>query len=426
MTDKLADNIAGAGSEPAPASEPAPSALVVEPPARPAKASRLPALTGLRGVAAIAVVVSHILNTTPALVHPQSGTLAWWAAYTPINIFADGDESVLLFYVLSGFVLSRPLTDGNRKQSYLSYYPRRLLRLYPPLWAALFVTFLFTLIESRHNIPAATYWTNNHSNFHVSTLQDAVLPRVGTTFDGPLWSLHWEILFSLTLPLYVWLGRYFKRFTAVKVGAVLLVLLLAAVDAKVSNLQVSDAILYAPMFGVGVVMAFYEIELVTLLRSFMARSGWIRIGLFAVVFVTGDLTHETSPIEGVPGIMVTAAHGFGVIGAALLILMIIAWQPYQKTLELRPIDWLGTRSFSLYLIHDAILITIALWLGGHPNPFLMLVLVLPSCLIGVAIFYRLVERPTQNLSNNVGKSVQKRVNQRRAEKLQGIGGSAAS
>jgi peptidoglycan/LPS O-acetylase OafA/YrhL len=139
---------------------------VPDPPADKGRASRLPALIGLRGVGALTVVISHVLNTDPGLVHPHTLSIAWWFSYTPVNVFWDGDEAVLMFYVLSGFVLARPLTKGRQSESYLAYYPRRLLRLYPPLWGALIFTFLMTLVESRHNIPAATLWTNNHSNFH--------------------------------------------------------------------------------------------------------------------------------------------------------------------------------------------------------------------------------------------------------------------
>ncbi len=383
------------------------------------KAPKLDALIGLRGVAAMLVVTSHILNTAPALVYPRLWSVAWWFAYTPINLLWDGDESVLLFFVLSGFVLARPFTRQEQRRSYLAYYPQRVLRLYPPLWGGLFVTFLFTLIESRHNIPGATFWTNNNSNFHPSVLQDAILPRVGTTFDGPLWSLRWELLFSLCLPLYIFLGRSFKRWNAVKVAAVLVVFLLAGADVKATSVQISDAILYMPMFGVGVIMAFYETELMSWFATFMGRSVWNRLGLVVVAIVTGDMTSEISPIKRtLPGILVTTAHGLGVLGAVLIILMVISWKPYANVLETRPISWLGTRSYSLYLIHDSILITIAIWLGGHPNPFLMLVLVLPSCLVTVAIFYRLVERPSHKLSTNTGKAVQRWVSQHRTDKLQ--------
>jgi hypothetical protein len=48
----------------------------------------------------------------------------------------------------------------------------------------------------------------------------------------------------------------------------------------------------------------------------------------------------------------------------------------------------------------------------------MLVLVTPSCLVAVAIFYRLVERPSHKLSTNTGKAVQRWVSHLRADKLE--------
>lgn len=404
------------------------SAVAPAPTTDTTKMSSLPALIGLRGVGALLVVLLHIMDTDPGLVHPAIWSVGWWFSYTPANLLWDGDEATLMFFVLSGFVLTRPFTrpDESRRQSYIAYYPRRLLRLYLPLWGGLIFTFLLTLVETRHSIPGATVWTNTHSNFHTSTLQDALLPRAGTTFDGPLWSLRWEILFSLSLPAYVVIGRAFKRWGAMKVMVVVAVLLLAAADAKVQSVQISDAILYLPMFGVGVIMAFYETDLVKWCGSFMRRSGWNRIALFVLVVLLGDLTNEISPVKGnISGVVVTLAHGLGVVGAALIILMVISWRPYSKALESRPIDWLGRRSFTLYLIHDSILITIVLWLGGHPNPLLLVVLVLPTCLVAVALFYRVVEHPSHILSTNSGRAVQRWVNQRRARKVQATIGDAA-
>jgi peptidoglycan/LPS O-acetylase OafA/YrhL len=404
---------------PAATTEPVREAAVVQA-ATPdtAKMPRLPSLIGLRGVGALTVVISHCINTDPGMVHPHLWSLAWWFSYTPVNLLWDGDEAVLMFFVLSGFVLARPFTRRNQSQSYLAYYPRRLLRLYPPLWGGIIFTFLLTLVESRHVIPAATYWVNNHSNFHTSTLQDALLPRVGTTFDGPLWSLRWEILFSLSLPAYVVIARAFKRWGVAKVMVVAGVLLLAAADVKVHSAQISDAILYLPMFGVGVIIAFYETDLVKWVGAFMGRSVWNRIALFVLVVLFGDFTDEISPVKGhIPGVIVTLAHGLGVVAAALIILMVISWRPYAKALEARPIDWLGKRSFSLYLIHDSILITFVLWLGGTPNPLILVALVLPSCFVGIALFYRAVEYPSHILSTNSGRAVQRWLNERRGRKV---------
>ncbi|ALE82194.1 acyltransferase family protein [Pseudonocardia sp. HH130629-09] len=97
--------------------------------------SRVPALDGPRGVASLVVVVNHCLMTDPTLAavaagtgRAAPGTLAWWLAYTPLHLVWAGTEAVLLFFVLSGFVLTGSATrDGF---GWGSYYAQRLPRLY--------------------------------------------------------------------------------------------------------------------------------------------------------------------------------------------------------------------------------------------------------------------------------------------------------
>ena len=69
-----------------------------------------------------------------------------------------------------------------------------------------------------------------------------------------------------------------------------------------------------PMFGVGVIMAFYETELMSWFATFMRRSVWNRVGLIVAAIATGDMTSEIAPIKRtLPGLLVTTAHGLEVL-----------------------------------------------------------------------------------------------------------------
>src|SRR5258708_1451464 len=79
---------------------------------------RIGSLDALRGLAALTVVVQHVLSTY--------GTIHSWdiaaeqhqigpflATRTPLGIFYAGDAAVILFFTLSGFVLALPFLSGR-------------------------------------------------------------------------------------------------------------------------------------------------------------------------------------------------------------------------------------------------------------------------------------------------------------------------
>lgn len=62
--------------------------------------NRIESLDSIRGIAALAVLMGHTV-----------GSFAWplaWSKIPFINIFFEGYPAVIMFFVLSGFVLSRP------------------------------------------------------------------------------------------------------------------------------------------------------------------------------------------------------------------------------------------------------------------------------------------------------------------------------
>src|SRR5205814_1190229 len=101
------------------------------------QAPRARGLDGLRGLAALVVVVHHCLLTSPTLAraylpgHRALGPGAAALTYSPLHLFWAGSEAVIVFFVLSGFVLT--LAVSGDRADWLRYYPRRMLRLYVPV-----------------------------------------------------------------------------------------------------------------------------------------------------------------------------------------------------------------------------------------------------------------------------------------------------
>ena len=88
-------------------------------------------LDSLRGLAALTVVFSHfmvVFNINYQDTYGM-GLIQNWYKYSPIRLFWAGHEAVILFFILSGFVLTIPFLKNN-PFSYKGYLVKRIFRIY--------------------------------------------------------------------------------------------------------------------------------------------------------------------------------------------------------------------------------------------------------------------------------------------------------
>lgn len=150
------------------------------------KKNRLEKLEALRGFAALYVVLFHTL--------PQKIYLAG------INVgffFRFGPEAVIIFFVLSGFVIKYTY-EKSADKSFKFYFVRRFIRLYIPLF---FIFLLGYLIKcyTEHGLVGAD-WKTLLGNIFM--LQDVISQKpnvVSGTYmgNGVLWSLSYEWWFYM-------------------------------------------------------------------------------------------------------------------------------------------------------------------------------------------------------------------------------------
>jgi peptidoglycan/LPS O-acetylase OafA/YrhL len=164
-------------------------------------------------VAALVVVLHHSLLATPALAATYlvptvaiSGA-ASWLVYSPLHLGWDGGLAVYIFFILSGFVLTVPATI--RSIRWRSYYPSRLIRLYVPTFGAVLFSALLAALVLRTVTPGSSWWVNSHADSvrFRSVMRDALLLGGTDSLNSALWTLRWEVFFSLLLPLYLIIGR---------------------------------------------------------------------------------------------------------------------------------------------------------------------------------------------------------------------------
>src|SRR5690348_972463 len=108
------------------------------PVSRPAAPGRVAGLDGIRGLAALFVVLNHIFDR--AWPGGPADHAPFWAAWM---IF--GRAAVVIFIALSGFSLGLgPARSGWRFASLATYAHRRAWRILPPYWAALVFSLVMT------------------------------------------------------------------------------------------------------------------------------------------------------------------------------------------------------------------------------------------------------------------------------------------
>lgn len=364
---------------------------------------RYHALDGLRGIAAMVVLCGHAMLTSPVYAdailgtgRPQPGSLAWWMTYTPLHLLWAGTEAVFVFFILSGFVLAGPAMKV--KPAWLSYYRRRIARLYLPVWGSLIFAAALVAVTPRSVIVGASWWLNGHQQVAISAgLGDAVLLGTISALNSPLWSLKWEVLFSLLLPVYVFLGLRTKNRP---LKAISLTASLFGLMATYAITQ-SDAVRYLPIFAIGVVI-YVHIDHLQRLSGRLDGRWWGLILAIALLFLSSFWVLQAQ--GSTPAVIVSASRLMQVCGAAMLVVTVVCWGPISALLQRPWVRWLGSRSFSLYLIHDPIVSTIAFVLGGTASPFLTLAVSLPFCLVAAELFFRLVEQPSHTLARRLSRA----------------------
>ena len=167
---------------------------------------RVPELDGLRGVAILMVAAFHFSIAVAMAGGPFKLLRA---------ICVPGWTGVDLFFALSGYLITGILLDSKASLSYFRrFYSRRLLRIFPVYYAALF--FCFTLGARLLLPPGGSDWRVVLAYlFHVSnwlSLGAAEIPNL-----NHFWSLAVEEQFYLVWPFAVYFlcRRHLTRFACV-------------------------------------------------------------------------------------------------------------------------------------------------------------------------------------------------------------------
>lgn len=383
-----------------------------------ASGGRLAAIDALRGVAVLAVLVNHLPFSIASRPAEQD--------YTPVSVFPEWLVSVLdhgrfgvhLFLVISGFCIHMAWarrSDDDTRIDFLSFWRRRLHRLYPPYFATLLLSLaglyvLHTVFGGATGGIAARLGYASSTQLAIDLVVLLLLAqnlngashRVG---NGPFWTLALEEqLYILYFPL-LWMRRRFGWSTAIPVIA------LTTVGWRTATAFVFPASMQDTLFLVGP-SRWLEWALGALaVEAYLGRvqlPAWTRSGSVGLGLLSLAIAVFNSPKLGVP-VNAIVPYCDALFGVGLFVLVNFAchirWNEGARiSLVSRFFGWVGAFSYSLYLTHQIVIVVakqIGLKLGLGTGGILLLRLVLP---IGAAwLFYQVVERRFLNASRRAVK-----------------------
>ncbi len=105
-------------------------------------------------------------------------------------------------------------------------------------------------------------------------------------------------------------------------------------------------------------------------------------------------------------------HGLRAVvaaGACIAVGLPLVLGSLRSFLDTPVMQWAGSRSFSLYLVHEPIVVAAAFALGGTMSVALLAAVAMPVALLAAEGFFRVAERPVHRWSRAFGLWVEARV-----------------
>lgn len=363
----------------------------------------LPALTGLRFVAALGVVLFHYEFLIPGLGKRLS---------PGANIVHSGYVGVSLFFVLSGFILAYTyLSPGEGMRGTLDgFWQARIARVYPVyLFALVFSAPLFIDVAFFHQVGVTHLRDVIEASVLTPLLLQGWTPKKAWMWDGPAWSLSAEAFFYLLFPF---VGAAIarqgkKRIVLVAIAAFICALLAPFLYAAfhpgglgrvtpttygpwIALLKFSPLV-HLPEFVIGLVAG------VIFLRrrarsSPSGRAGWVALFAFSAIVITlmnGDR---------IPYLLFNGGL-LAPLFAALIYALAAGPGLIAELLSTEVAQLLGGASYALYLIHLPLsnyLTRVWVAVAGAPPSGAVALAVFVVAAIGLSVFvYRIVEVPAR-------------------------------
>lgn len=336
---------------------------------------KLSGVEAARGIAALLVVMLHAEGAV------SSPNDYGYVVFDGLMNF--GRAGVDFFFVLSGFIISYVHTyDVGRPAAFPSFWRKRLLRIYPPWWAALALMGALLAISPTRELAERDPWHILASIF--------LLPENDVPILGVGWSLRHELLFYALFSLVL----LHRRLGILVLAAWGVLIGFNALWATYDGAPYFTGLVDDLLFRVFNIQFFFGIAVAVLIRKYPVwRPKTLLLCGIALFFGNGMLESFGPAIqhEWPPRHLAYAA------GAAMILYGLVALDRTKPLHVPTVLLELGAASYSIYLVHDLALLIMQQVLRrlrpvlNLPIEVAYLVLVVSAVATGM-VFSRVVER----------------------------------
>lgn len=361
----------------------------------------------LRAIAALTVLAYHC--ALAATFSFDQSRLAMAYSLPLGGVLSALNGGLYLFFTLSGFLIAGPFirafVDGQPLPGTGQYVRARLLRIVPAYWAVLTAL----LLLYRGGDGSVGSWLAAYA-FAIDYQPSTVTHKVSQA-----WTLGVELAFYASVPVVAAAvaatGSRLRRRNRIRLVAAVTVAI--GVASLIARELAPETLLWrrsAPLM----MAAFVPGALLALLRvAARSRAGVLSRRPLPTLAAVAGLVMIFAADHAGPAAQhngAALAPALASLGSALIVgaCLVTEWagKPAPKALDNRLLHWIGKRSYSVYLVHLAILLELARHWPGAPLPrlCLLLALTIPLTLLVSALSYRFVERPFMRLKEREARA----------------------
>jgi len=348
-------------------------------------------LDSLRGLGALTVFFAHFLSLKASL------PLFRAIEQSPLGILFNGTAALMLFFILSGFVLSLPFVNSEKPLKLTTFYVKRVFRIYPAyIFAIIFALLLKEFVFDKNGLTPYANWLNNFWTWDWSKQSMGEIFRtlllIGPDFkinliDPPIWSLVIEMKMSIILPFFILI---------VSRGSVALNIAFLFVMAWLTYDHHAWAI---SVFYLGILMAKYKDHILLKIRLWHLPVV-IAAVLFSILLYNNNYEFLWLYLRlNLPSKYILSNY-LSTIGGCTIMMIILARRKVTLFFEHRIFTFFGDISYSFYLIHVPLILTMGSLFSNRfaLSPVYIFLSAFILAIAGSYLMFIYIEKPFQKIA----------------------------